>query len=273
MHSIPPAPVHVAARAVQDDFAADPPGRLAIVETRDVLWTGGWDSTFRVLMLALQERVPVRPHYLIDPERRSTDFELRAIDTIRAAAVERGGSIEPVRMEAVEHIAIGADAAARHQALVRAFDIGPQYLWLSEYARQQGIDALELCIHVDDKAYAAVRDVSATRAQADPADDPGSLFRFFSFPVLETSKVQMWQTAHAHAFDDLMEQTWFCHLPTRAGRPCGFCSPCRWTIGEGLTHRLSRSANFRRYLDDQIVSRVPSHRLRFALRHQMRAVS
>lgn len=244
--------------------------------TRNVLWTGGWDSTFRVLALALSERESVQPHYLLDPERRSTDFELRAIDTIRAEANARGAAIAPLHVQRVEHIAIGAQAAAEHRALTRAYGIGAQYLWLSEYARRHGIDELELCIHVDDKAYAAVSALSSGSEPNDSDDDaangPG-LFRFFSFPVLEVSKLHMWQTAQAQGFGDLMEQTWFCHLPTRSGRPCGFCGPCRWTHGEGLAHRLARSAHMRRHVDDRLISRVPSHRLRFALRHQLRAVS
>ncbi len=239
--------------------------------TRNVLWTGGWDSTFRVLALALGEGETVQPHYLLDPERRSTDFELRAIDAIRSEAAARGGAIAPLHIQRVDQIAIGARAAAEHRALARDYDIGAQYLWLSEYARRHGITELELCIHVDDKAYAAVRALPAS-ANDDSRTDSG-LFRFFAFPVLEVSKLQMWQTARAQGFADLMEQTWFCHLPTRSGRPCGFCGPCRWTHGEGLAHRLARSAHMRRALDDRLISHVPSYRLRFALRHQLRVVS
>lgn len=240
------------------------------MDARDVLWTGGWDSTYRVLALALGERQPVQPHYLLDPERRSTDFELRAIDAIRAEANARGAEIAPLHVQRVDHIAIGAEAAAEHRALAHEFDIGAQYLWLSEYARRQGITELELCIHVDDKAYAAVRALPASNDES--SGGPG-LFRFFAFPVLEVSKLQMWQTARAQGFDDLMDHTWFCHIPTRSGRPCGFCGPCRWTSGEGLAHRLSRSAHARRELDDHLIARLPSHRLRYALRHQLRAVS
>ncbi|MEX0606544.1 MAG: hypothetical protein WD138_00790, partial [Halofilum sp. (in: g-proteobacteria)] len=201
----------------------------------------------------------------------STDFELRAIDTIRDEAVARGATIAPVHIERVDRIAIGAQAAAEHRALAREFDIGAQYLWLSEYARRQGLSELELCIHVDDKAYAAVRALPASNDE-DAGAEPG-LFRFFAFPVLEVSKLEMWQTARTQGFADLLEQTWFCHIPTRSGRACGFCGPCRWTHGEGLAHRLTRSAHVRRALDDRLISRVPSHRLRFALRHQLRVVS
>ncbi len=31
----------------------------------NVLWTGGWDSTFRVLDLVLHQKATVQPHYLL----------------------------------------------------------------------------------------------------------------------------------------------------------------------------------------------------------------
>lgn len=39
------------------------------MQTHHLLWTGGWDSTFRVLQLLLCSRDAVQPHYIIDPER------------------------------------------------------------------------------------------------------------------------------------------------------------------------------------------------------------
>ena len=45
-----------------------------------LLWTGGWDSTFQLLNLLLREGAVVTPWYVIDAERRSTGVEL---DTMR----------------------------------------------------------------------------------------------------------------------------------------------------------------------------------------------
>ena len=38
---------------------------------KKVLWTGGWDSTFRVLYLVLVEKCQVQTYYIIDPFRWS----------------------------------------------------------------------------------------------------------------------------------------------------------------------------------------------------------
>lgn len=237
------------------------------MDARNVLWTGGWDSTFRVLMLSLAEGQRVAPHYLVDPGRRSTLHEVRAIESIREHANARGADIDLPNVRPVEAIPISARAETCHQQLVDRFGIGPQYLWLSEYARTKGLDRLELCIHVDDKAYAAIE----TPADEDVRQAADFVFRLFEFPLLHVSKREMAEQARASGFYDLMECTWFCHLPTRSGQPCGFCSPCRWTAGEGLSHRLTRIARARGLLEERLVSRLPSHRLRYAIRDTLRS--
>src|SRR5690625_188135 len=50
---------------------------------KNVLWTGGWDSTFRVLDLIFNKKENVQPYYIIDEHRPSTSIELRTMDDIR----------------------------------------------------------------------------------------------------------------------------------------------------------------------------------------------
>jgi len=38
----------------------------------NLLWTGGWDSTFRLLQLILDTRATIQPVYVIDTARRSS---------------------------------------------------------------------------------------------------------------------------------------------------------------------------------------------------------
>jgi hypothetical protein len=56
---------------------------LANDECIKILWTGGWDSTFRVLYAALVDGKRVEPHYIVDTGRPSSLHELRAISEIR----------------------------------------------------------------------------------------------------------------------------------------------------------------------------------------------
>src|SRR6478672_10747010 len=63
------------------------PGELRLSRDTPVnlFWTGGWDSTFRLLQLLLEHRLPVAPVYLIDDTRASTQFEFDTMDAIRDA--------------------------------------------------------------------------------------------------------------------------------------------------------------------------------------------
>jgi len=228
-----------------------------------VLWTGGWDSTYRVLdLMAHSSPVKVQPHYIINPERRSHHLELAAIGQIRERAIERWGHrlLAPSTIE-VDRIPISDLAQRQHDALAKRFNIGPQYLWLAEYARSANIGQLELCVHVDDKAYSVV-----TAQDVHPLDDDAGAAAFFrehfSFPILKLTKLQMRDNARASGFEDLMNQTWFCQIPTHNDLPCGFCNPCQWTIDEGLAYRVPRGHRVRLAAYRRIVTWLPSYRLR-----------
>ena len=49
----------------------------------NLLWTGGWDSTFRLLDLVLIKKKTVQPHYILDPDRLSTGMELKTMKDIK----------------------------------------------------------------------------------------------------------------------------------------------------------------------------------------------
>src|SRR5699024_10809179 len=58
--------------------------------TAKLLWTGGWDSTFRLLQLLLEDKKPVQPIYIISRFRKSSDHELKVMENIRELLTERG---------------------------------------------------------------------------------------------------------------------------------------------------------------------------------------
>ena len=49
----------------------------------NLFWTGGWDSTFRVLQLLLLHKRSVQPYYVIDEDRRSTGMEIHTMIKIK----------------------------------------------------------------------------------------------------------------------------------------------------------------------------------------------
>ena len=49
----------------------------------NLLWTGGWDSTYRLLEILLIEKKVVQTYYLIDQTRLSHELEMKRMDEIR----------------------------------------------------------------------------------------------------------------------------------------------------------------------------------------------
>ena len=233
-----------------------------------VLWTGGWDSSFRVLQLITENERPVQPHYIADPSRPSTKRELDAIKEISESIWQEfdPSLLRRTKVTNLHEIKIPQSAKQAHEQLAKKFFIGEQYLWLGEYAHQQEIDQIELCIHIDDKAYAVVAP-SFDDLFASKAPEP---FDRFHLPILELSKEKMMKIATEKGFYHILTLSWFCHNPTLSGQPCGICNPCRWTAEEGLAHRLPLSAKLRSIADRYCISQLPSFRLRRFLRRRLR---
>jgi 7-cyano-7-deazaguanine synthase len=207
------------------------------MEHVQLLWTGGWDSTFRLLQLALVEGRPVQPHYVIDLDRLSTPYELRAMDAIRERALQRAAQpdlIAPTQIVVRSQFPVPQELARMWQSLDGRMHIGPQYLWLAAVAAGMGWFGVELGMERQVPTHTPLSSLMAATARGE-ADDPDSaLFRYWRFPLIEWSKDDMAAFAREHGFLDLMALIWSCHAPI-AGRPCGRCRPCR----------LSRSTSYR----------------------------
>lgn len=233
-----------------------------------LLWTAGWDSTFRLLSALLVHRKAVQPYYLTDPARPSTDAERRAMERIAAALAARfpdaAAHLRPPIISSVADLQPDAAITGPFERLRARSPLGGQYDWLARFAEQQGLTDLELAIHQDDRAAgflggAVVGEPNDGdpyyRLRDDPPDPDLRLFERFRFPLFDTTKLAMQRAARAHGFADLMELTWFCHSPTAKGEPCGNCNPCRWTIDEGLGRRIplpNRVQHYRRRITKQV---------------------
>ena len=220
-----------------------------------LLWTGGWDSTFRLLQLLLDLRVPVEPTYLVDARRASSQSEIEAMERIRAALAEQyphtRALLLPSRLVRVEEL-------AREDDIQRAFDriaarnrFGNQYAFLSRYCRQTGIDGAELMIELTERGvYSFLKDhvhevttpqgYPTWRLRADcPDPDLLTVMGPFAMPLLQTRKQDTVETAARNGWSDLLAMTWFCHSP-RNGEPCGLCNPCQYALEQGFEWRIPR---------------------------------
>jgi hypothetical protein len=221
----------------------------------NLLWTGGWDSTFRLLQLLLIHRVPVVPHYLEDPTRASTQIELRTMARIGAHLGEAypytRELLQPLRVAAVADLADDPEISGALREIRKRTFIGSQYAWLPAFCKHNAFADMELGVHVDDKVQTLLRSfvmefehpggfrsIRVDPRHADTAEY--RLFRYFSFPLFRIDKLGIGRQAETEGWSALMDMTWFCHTPLR-GKPCGICAPCVYTIEEGLAHRVPAS--------------------------------
>ena len=233
------------------------------MKTINVLWSGGWDSTFRILQLSDKE-VIIQPFYLNDENRVSTKLELKTIELLTAEILKLETTkcvINQLIIKSVSDIEPNRGVTKSYNKIFKKYKavsgrkFGIQYEWLARFSKK--IDNLELGIEKGEliTGIAAIfgelkknRDevtgeyitVNKEKSSQDLINVLGS----YHFPILNIYKLEMKQIAEERGFIDIMNKTWFCHKPINE-LPCGKCGPCRGSIGEGLEYRFSKRALFR----------------------------
>lgn len=229
-------------------------------ERINVLWTSGWDSSFRTLYLALVEKKQVQPYYVIDESRKSLRIELKAMENIRKALrdldPEAADRIHETHFVRKADIPDNPEITRKFHELNKIVRWGSQFEWLAIYAESCGISNLEIgltsmSLHVIPNLVAVelpgMRHSPIThRYIAEDDRHPYSIFKYFSFPIITLSKLDMGEIAKKRGFAHIMEETWFCHKPTKQGTPCGFCYPCRDAVKSGLGRRVPKHSRLKR---------------------------
>ena len=218
----------------------------------NLLWTGGWDSSFRLFDLVIRHRVEVQPFYLLEHARASTGTEVDTMLTLREALLKldpaAAALLRPTRYQERRGLPVTPQKGEQMDALIGRTHLGKQYRWLSEWAEADHIEGLELSVHRDDRAYLFLTNhvrpnpdvVGGGYALAENVGDEAmELFRPFWFPLLDWTKTRMDSHAREHGFEALLHQTWFCHSP-QSGAPCGTCNPCLYAVKEGMGWRVPR---------------------------------
>jgi 7-cyano-7-deazaguanine synthase len=189
-----------------------------------ILWTGGWDSTFRVLQLLLVERRSVQPHYVLNPERPGLHRELGARSAITAAVSQRlpeGVRLLPTAFALRDEVPVG-----RWRATVLDLGLSFQNAWLAAIVEQRGWAGIELCISRSDANWTSYFERDAD-GRASLVDGPGrDLFGLFRYPLIDLTRRDMVAISREHGFLDLLQLRWFCWFPSERGRACGTCPPC-----------------------------------------------
>lgn len=213
-------------------------------EITHLLWTGGWDSTFRLLELLLIEKKTVVPHYIIGEERRSFPVEMLTMASIRRELKTRypqdSVRLYPTRFFNKAAIAENRSITSASKRIRKQVRLSSQYDWISRYCYQHHLKNVELSVieQADPVPHQTfiklLRDLKNPKRKTDKEfmmKDLSFLFQPFVFPFLYLTKQDLLTRAKENHWMQCMEMTWFCYNPVMNGKgdfqPCGGCVTCR----------------------------------------------
>ena len=241
------------------------------MESIDIFWTGGLDSTYRVIELVLIFKKRVKPYYIIDSSRPSTLHEMKAMENIRLKLRDRDPQLEklllPVNLILKADIKKNKEITAWYESLKSRLRIGVQYEWLSRFTYENDLSEIELCIErhparkESDFFKLLLRNIRGTGHDCRVVnfeDQDLKLFRNCRFPVVHLTKVDIRKKALEYGFRNLLDLTWFCHKPTPDGSICGTCRPCQMVRESGFGNEFgfnSDSLNNRLKLKTKEIAR------------------
>lgn len=228
-----------------------------------VLWTGGFDSTYRMVELSRHD-VIVQPYYLSDKIRRSKNLELRAMSEISEDIENDPGTrcrILPLIINKASEFKPDRRIVEAWKRLRNSSNIGTQYVWLAQFAKSN--PGMEICIERGSSCSGTsycirqngkLREINDSGLiyrvldQDNSNTDILALFGSMHFPIIHLSKMEMLENYRNMGFSKVMEKTWFCHTPIN-GETCGVCNPCKQAIEKGLGFKVSAAGLKRNELE------------------------
>lgn len=227
------------------------------MKTVNVLWTGGLDSSYRIIELS-RLAVNIQPYYIWDHTRGSIKQELRAIKRISKDVRENKytkANLFPVKIVKDTDIEENASITQAWERMNQKYKLGSQYDYLARFARQNGLK-LEVGLECSErsKAFNTIKSESILKLMnvnfggkytayyidiQSSSMDAMMLFENMLFPATlwHMSKLEEVEGYKKLGFGDSITKTWFCHRPV-FGLPCGHCNPCKDCLNEGLAFRV-----------------------------------
>lgn len=226
--------------------------------THNLLWTSGWDSTFRLLQIILIEKETVQPIYVIDKSRKSLHMEIEAINTITEKIKELHFKaykrILPV-WYVEDSLTIDKEIEKSSQRIKSLTKMGTQYDWLAQFCKNHNLKNIEMSIdkntNIDSFTHFLVTNYIETDYNNSKSKELYNtidiMFKYFSFPIINLSKQEMNIISKSNNWENIMILTWFCHRPVK-NKPCGKCVPCTAVIKKKMGFRIPVVNRMKGYL-------------------------
>ena len=220
-----------------------------------LLWTGGFDSTFRLVEL-LKNGHTVQPLYVESPRRSSRHLEENARNNILKTLKNHDlkGAVLPVEKIDYASIPENPEITEAFKNIRRRFIIGNQYEYLARLlASRPDLRGTELAVEdlwsETDNFSKVLRNLCPLKKSGDAyiinlktsTKEGRLLFENFRFGIADRTEPEMLNLLKNWGFNDILKHIWFCYHP-KNGHPCGVCSPCRAKIKSNLGELLPASA-------------------------------
>lgn len=228
----------------------------------NILWTGGWDSTYRLTQLS-RENCIIQPYYVVNKKRGSLEEERNAIKEIysilKLKKDTKAELLPVIELDRFEYV-ISKEIKDSYKIVLNKAKMGPQYEWLAAISKQ--IPDLEMSLersvekptsydlYIRNANYDIVDgdDKIMASYKLNQNNDPAlyELLGAFRFPisVFTRSKMNFYEDFKNWGYLDVAEKTWFCSQPID-GKPCGYCAPCRNVMKQGLDFRMPEESKKR----------------------------
>lgn len=228
-----------------------------------VLWTGGYDSSFRVLQALIDEDKTVQPIYisdLIDNEpgkkthRKNKDQEYNAMNKIRDFFGKKFPEKKDKLLDVIDikKIELDDDTKYHMDELKKKKSVRRstcQYGAISQLSKdinvgRHGDDIIYLELGVVKEDYRVDKfrnigifntinnniDKSSYKISSNLNHNSVNLFRYCRFPLIDVNKKEMLEIAGKGGYSDILVHSWSCWYPKEDGSTCGKCIMCKERI-------------------------------------------
>lgn len=224
---------------------------LNLNDTTSIFWTGGYDSTFRLCQLLIDEKKKVQPIYLnlkymdssqydFISHRRNKHKELQTMKKIR----NQLNLMYPYTKELLKPLLIinyiPPNEIADKKALIIHYKLGKfarPYTQYERLARFSLIYPKPIEVGVDKCGTGldnATRDVRIGKGENCKIKDDLKgyemaldVFKNIRMPIVHLDKKDMYQIATRNGYATILKLTWSCWFPKSNGEACGNCEMCK----------------------------------------------
>ncbi len=204
----------------------------------NIFWTGGMDSTFRLVQLLMTTDFLVQPHYIVRSED-STGIEIDSMIKIRRAISREYPELMPKLLPTLftneGNIPEYKDINKEIEALRKSIKIVAQYKIMLNYCKAFDIDQIEVAITSQFEFFEQFSN--------------SHVFHSFIYPLKEITKPALYKIAKRDNWNHLLDMTSTCRRPIKKIKPCGICSTCVDMVMQGMGFTLPFTSRIKAHIE------------------------